>query len=56
MEYDNDDEAETSKREAFAKPGRWARVEAICAIPHPVLIVMLQPCGPKRWSWNDWNQ
>ena len=42
--YDNGDEAETSKREALAKPGRWARVETIHAIPHPVLIAMLQPC------------
>ena len=56
MEYDNGDEAETSKREALAKPGRWARVEAIRAIPHQVLIVMLQPCGRKRWSCYDGNQ
>ena len=56
MEYDNGEEAETSKREALAKPGRWARVEAIRAIPHSVLIAMLQPCETKKWSWNDWKQ
>ena len=56
MKYDNGDEAETSKREAIAKPGIRARAQTIRAIPHPVLIAMLQPCETKKWSWNDWNQ
>ena len=56
MEYDNGDEAETSKREALAEPGRWARVEAIHAILHPTLIAMLQPYGMRKRDWDDWNR
>ena len=38
MGYDSGDDAETSKREALAESGRWARVEALHAIPRSVLI------------------
>ena len=31
--YDNGDDVETSKREALAESGRWARVEALHATP-----------------------
>ena len=33
MGYDNGDDVETSKREALAETGRWARVEALHAVP-----------------------
>ena len=36
-EYDNGDRG-TSKREALAETGRWARVEALHAVPRSVLI------------------
>ena len=41
MEYDNGDHVETSKREALAETGRWARVEALHAVPRSVLIATL---------------
>ena len=55
MGYDNGDEAETSKRQALAEPWRWARVEAIHAIPHPVLIHMLmqQTYRTRKHGWSD---
>ena len=39
--YDNGDDGETSKREAPAETGRWARVEALHAVPRSVLIATL---------------
>ena len=53
MEYDNGDEAETSKREALAGPGRWARVEAIQAIPHSVLIPIFVNVRNEK-VWLEW--
>ena len=41
MGHDNGDDVETSKRETLAELGRWARVEALHAIPRPVLIATL---------------
>ena len=38
MEYDNGDDVETIKREALAESRRWARVDALHAIPRSVLI------------------
>ena len=55
--YDNGDDVETSKREALAESGRWARVEALHAIPRSVLIatLMQQTFATGRRGWNDWN-
>ena len=39
--YDNGDDVETSKREALAESGRWARVEALYAISRSVLVATL---------------
>ena len=57
MGYDNGDDVETSKREALAESGRWARVEALHAIPRSVLIatLMQQTFVTRRRGWNDWN-
>ena len=55
--YDNGDDVETSKREALAESGRWARVEALHAIPRSVLVatLMQQTFVTRRRGWNDWN-
>ena len=55
--YDNGDEVETSKREALAESGRWARVEGLHAILRSVLIatLMQQTFVKRRRGWNDWN-
>ena len=55
MGYDIGDDVETSKREAFAEPGRWARVEALHAVPRSVLIATFgqQTCGTRRHGRND---
>ena len=57
MGYDNGDDVETSKREAFAEPGRWARVEALHAVPRSVLIATLgqQTYGTRRHGRNDFG-
>ena len=54
---DSGDEAETSKREALAEPGRWARVEALNAIPRSVLIatLMQRTFVTRIHGWNGWN-
>ena len=36
MGYDNGDDVETSKQEALAVSGRWARVEALHAVQEDV--------------------
>ena len=41
MGYDNGDDVKTNMREALAESGRWARVEALHAIPRSVLIATL---------------
>ena len=53
--YDNGDDVETSKREALAVSGRWARVEALHAVPRSVLIATLlqQEFTTRRHRWND---
>ena len=57
MRYDNGDDVETMKREAVGESGRWARVEALHAVPRSVLIatLMQQECTTRRHRWNDWN-
>ena len=57
MGYDIGDDVETSKREALAESGRWARVEALHAIPRSVLIstLMQQTFVTRRRGWNDCN-
>ena len=57
MGHDNGDDVETSKREALAESQRWARVEALHAIPRSVLIatLMQQTFVSRRRGWNDWN-
>ena len=57
MGYDNGDDGGTSKREALAETGRWARVEALHAVPRSVLIatLMQQEFTTRRHRWNDWN-
>ena len=57
MGHDNGDDVETSKRAALAESGRWARVEALHAIPRSVLIAtqMQQAFTTRRHRWNDWN-
>ena len=52
MGYDNGDDVETSKREALAESGRWARVEALHAIPRLVLVAdpdAANVCEKKTW-------
>ena len=41
MRYDSGDDVDTSKREALTESGRWARVEALHAVPLSVLIETL---------------
>ena len=55
--FDNGDDVETSKREALAESGQWARVEALQAVPRLVLIAtqMQQEFTTRRHRWNDWN-
>ena len=55
--YDNGDDVETSRREALAESGRWARVEACHAIQCSVLIatLMQQTFATRRCGWNHWN-
>ena len=48
MGYDSGDDVETSKREALAESGRWARVEALHAIPCSVLIATLMQQRSRR--------
>ena len=43
MGYDSGDEVETSKRDALAESGRWARVEALHVTPRSVLIAIVMP-------------
>ena len=56
MGYDIGDDVETSKREALAESGRWARVEALHAIPRSVLIAtLMQETFPtRRRGCNEW--
>ena len=55
--YDKGDDGGTSNREALAGTGRWARVEALQAVPRSVLIatLMQQEFTTRRHRWNDWN-
>ena len=57
MGYDNGDDGEKSRREALAETERWARVEALQAVPRSVLIatLMQQEFTTRRHRWNDWN-
>ena len=58
MVYDNGDDVDTSKQETLAESGRWARVEALYAVPRSVLIATLiqQEFTTRRHQWNDWNR
>ena len=57
MGYDSGDDVETSKREALAEAARWARVEALHAVPRSVLIATLgqQTYGTRRHGRNDFG-
>ena len=51
--HENGDDVETSKREALAESGRWARVGALHAIPRPVMIATLMQQTFVPRGWND---
>ena len=50
IRYDGGDKVESSKREALAETGRWARVKALHAVPRSVLIatLMQQEFTPRQ--------